>query len=46
VTPKVRTGGLGQLDVTVDGTVVFSRKAANRFPERGEIVRLAKAVSS
>jgi len=40
----VRTGSLGQLDVMVDGTVVFSKKAAKRGPEPGEIVRLAKAV--
>ena len=45
MTPKVSTGGFGQLDVMVDGKVVFSRKDAKRFPERGEIPRLAKAVS-
>lgn len=44
VTPKIRWGGPGQLDVVIDGTVVFSKKAAKRMPEPGEVARLAKAV--
>ena len=43
VTPTIRWGGLGQLDVLVDGKVVFSKKAAKRMPEPGEIARLANA---
>ena len=43
-TPKLRMGGPGQLDVLIDGSVVFSKKAARRMPEPGEIARLAKAV--
>ena len=43
-TPKIRLGGPGQLDVVVDGTVVFSKKAARRMPEPGEVARLVKAV--
>ena len=43
VTPTIRWGGLGQLDVLVDGTIVFSKKAANRMPEPGEVARLASA---
>jgi hypothetical protein len=43
VTPAIRWGGLGQLDVLVDGTVVFSKKAAKRMPEPGEVARLANA---
>jgi hypothetical protein len=43
VTPTIRWGVLGQLDVFVDGTVVFSKKAAKRMPEPGEIVRLTSA---
>jgi predicted Rdx family selenoprotein len=31
-------GGHGQLDVIVDGNVVFSRKQAGRFPTAAEIV--------
>jgi predicted Rdx family selenoprotein len=31
-------GGLGALDVIVDGKVVFSRKAEGRIPPTGEIV--------
>lgn len=43
VTPKIRWGGPGQLDVTIDGAVVFSKKEAKRMPQPGEITRLAKA---
>ena len=42
VTPKIRWGGLGQLDVVVDGRVVFSKKAAKRMPAAREIVRLVR----
>ena len=42
VTPKIRFGGFGQLDVIVDGKVVFSKKLAGRSPNAAEIVRLAK----
>lgn len=44
VTPTIRWGLLGQLDVVVDGAVVFSKKAAKRMPQPGEVARLAKAV--
>jgi hypothetical protein len=40
--PKIRWGGLGQLDVLIDGAVVFSKKALQRMPEPGEVVRLAR----
>jgi hypothetical protein len=43
VTPTIRWGVPGQLDVLVDGTVVFSKKAAKRMPEPGEVARLANA---
>jgi predicted Rdx family selenoprotein len=37
-------GGLGVLDVIVDGKVVFSKKAEGRTPSAGELVaRLRKA---
>jgi hypothetical protein len=42
VTPKIRWGGLGQLDVIVDGAVVFSKKTAKRMPAAGEIARLVR----
>jgi hypothetical protein len=42
VTPKIRFGGLGQLDVMVDGKVVFSKKQAGRSPTAPEIVRLVR----
>ncbi len=43
-TAKVKTGRPGQLDVMVDGTVVFSKAAAKRMPQPGEVVRLARAL--
>jgi selT/selW/selH-like putative selenoprotein len=39
VTPKIRMGGQGQLDVIVDGVLVFSRKKAGRYPTAEEIVQ-------
>jgi hypothetical protein len=42
VTPKIRMGGPGQLDVVVDGKVVFSKKTAKRMPQPGEVVRLVR----
>jgi Rdx family protein len=42
VTPKIRFGGFGQLDVLVDGKVVFSKKQAGRSPTAADIVRLVK----
>ena len=38
VKPKIRMGGIGVLDVVVDGTTVFSKKAEGRVPPPGEIV--------
>ena len=35
-------GGLGQLDVLVDGKLVFSKKQAGRSPTAEEIVRVLK----
>ena len=36
--PRLRMGGLGVLDVIVDGTVVFSRKAEGPTPSVGELI--------
>jgi hypothetical protein len=38
----IRLGGLGQLDVRVDGRAVFSYKAVKRMPQPGEVARLVK----
>jgi hypothetical protein len=43
VTPKISWAWPGQLDVLIDGALVFSRRAAGRLPEPGEIARLAQA---
>ena len=40
VAPTIRWGGPGQLDVLVDGTLVFSKKSAGRFPAPGELAEL------
>jgi predicted Rdx family selenoprotein len=42
VRPRVRWGGFGQLDVVVDGKLVFSKKQAGRSPTAAEIVRLVR----
>lgn len=36
--PRLRMGGLGVLDVIVDGKVVFSRKREGRTPATAELV--------
>ncbi len=33
-------GSNGVFEVTVDGKLVFSKKATHRFPDEGEVVRL------
>ena len=43
VPAKIRWGGFGELTVTVDGRVVFSRRQAGRVPEPGEIARLVQS---
>lgn len=40
---RIRWGGMGQLDVRVDGAVVFSKKTAGRLPAPGEVAGLVKA---
>jgi hypothetical protein len=42
VTPTIRWGGPGQLDVLVDGRLVFSKKATGRLPAPGELERLIR----
>jgi len=42
VTPKIRMGGFGALDVVVDGRVVFSKKAEGRLLPGSEIVGRVK----
>ena len=40
--PAIRWGGPGQLDVLVDGRLVFSKKSARRTPTAGEIADLLR----
>ena len=42
VSPTIRWGGPGQLDVLVDGTLVFSKKSAGRLPAPGELAELIR----
>jgi len=42
VSPTIRWGGPGQLDVFVDGTLVFSKKSAGRSPAPGELPDLIR----
>jgi selT/selW/selH-like putative selenoprotein len=41
--PRLRWGGLGQLDVLVDGKLVFSKKQSGRSPSAAEIVQLIRS---
>ncbi len=41
--PKMSFGSTGVLDVIVDGKTVFSKQAARRNPQPGEIVKLIQA---
>lgn len=36
-------GGRGAFEVTLDGTLVFSKHATHRFPEHGEIIAKLKS---
>ena len=42
VSPIIRWGGPGQLDVLVDGTLLFSKKSAGRVPAPGELAELIR----
>ena len=42
VTPTIRFGGFGQLDVLVDGKTVFSKKQAGRSPTAADIVHAVR----
>ena len=39
---RIRWGGMGQLDVRVDGATIFSKKTAGRLPAPGEVAGLVK----
>ena len=42
MTPTIKWGGFGQLDVVVDGKLVFSKKQVGRSPTAAEIVRAVR----
>ena len=35
----ISSGG-GVFEIVLDGKLIFSKKAINRFPEKGEVVRI------
>jgi selenoprotein W-related protein len=43
VESKLRPSRGGVFEVRVDGTLVFSKKALDRFPEEGEVLRLIRS---
>jgi hypothetical protein len=43
VSSRIRWGGFGQLDVMVDGKVVFSKQAMGRMPNPGEVATLVRS---
>jgi selT/selW/selH-like putative selenoprotein len=43
VDAQLISGRGGIFDVAVDGTVIFSKKITDRFPETGEVTELLKA---
>lgn len=42
-TVGLRSGDHGRFEVTLDGKLVFSKAAAHRFPEPGEVARIIEA---
>jgi predicted Rdx family selenoprotein len=42
VSPTIRAGGPGQLDILVDGSLIFSKKSAGRSPAPGELTELIR----
>jgi selT/selW/selH-like putative selenoprotein len=40
---SLRTGSKGRFEVTLDGQLIFSKAKLRRFPNRGEILKLAEA---
>jgi selenoprotein W-related protein len=37
---ELTSGSSGRFEVTLDGELLFSKKATGRFPKAGEVVRL------
>jgi hypothetical protein len=44
VSPKIRWGSAGQLDVIADGKVIFSKQETGRIPTAEEIVKILNPV--
>jgi selenoprotein W-related protein len=39
-TVELQSGSSGRFEITLDGELLFSKKASGRFPKPGEIARL------
>jgi len=46
VSAELIPSGGGVFEVTVDGRLVFSKKALGRFPDDGEVARLVRSRAS
>jgi hypothetical protein len=42
VSPRIRWGRLGQLDIVVDGRTIYSKQTSHRMPTPGEVSRLIR----
>jgi len=42
VDARLKEGGGGVFEVSVEGKLLFSKKALKRFPEAGEVVQLIR----
>ena len=40
---ELQSGSGGRFEITLDGELVFSRKATGRFPKKGEVAGLFEA---
>ena len=42
VEPKLKESGGGRFEISVDGNLIFSKKAESRFPDNGEVEALIR----
>ena len=42
VAPTLKESGGGRFEISVNGNIIFSKKAESRFPEEGEVEALIR----